>query len=211
MQIPSSFGDALEPGRDVDAVAHQIAVRLLDDIAQMNADSQLDALLGRDAFVAFGHAVLHFDRAAHGVDHAAELDDEPVAGALEDAAVVDRDGRVDEVAAQRPEPRQRAILVRAREPAEADDVGGEDRCNFPGLAHGASRLPFRLAQNRPRIGTTRKGCVKAHRTEHKKTRNHCKPAGRPSRLLCYSARRVRARRVRNPEDCCDPGCGRGRL
>ena len=79
----------------------------------MNADSQFDALLGRDALVAFGHAVLHFDRAAHGVDHAAELDDEPVAGALEDAAVVDGDRRIDEVAAQRPKPRQRAILVRA--------------------------------------------------------------------------------------------------
>ena len=41
------------------------------------------------------------------------------------------DGRVDEVAAQRPQPRQRALLVRAREPAVADHVSGEDRGKLP--------------------------------------------------------------------------------
>jgi hypothetical protein len=47
----------------------------------MNADQELDAALGRQACVALGEAVLHFDRAAHGVDHAAELDEAAVAGA----------------------------------------------------------------------------------------------------------------------------------
>ena len=69
------LGDALEPRGDVDAVAHQIAVALLDHVAQMNADAELDAPVLRHAGVALDHAVLHFDRAAHGVDHAAELDD----------------------------------------------------------------------------------------------------------------------------------------
>jgi hypothetical protein len=41
------LGDPQEPRGDVDAVAHQIAVALLDDIAQMNADAELDAPLGR--------------------------------------------------------------------------------------------------------------------------------------------------------------------
>ena len=41
------LGDPLEPRGDVDAVAHQIAVALLDDVAKMNADAELDALLGR--------------------------------------------------------------------------------------------------------------------------------------------------------------------
>ena len=35
------------------------------------------------------------------------------------------------------QPRERALLVRAREPAVADDVGDQDRRDFPGLAHGA--------------------------------------------------------------------------
>ena len=58
-----------------------------------------------------------------------------VAGALDDAPVMHGDGRVDQVAAQRPEPRQRAILVRAGEPAVTDDIRDQDRRDLPGLAH----------------------------------------------------------------------------
>jgi hypothetical protein len=68
------LADALQSRRDIDAVAHQIAVALLDNIAQMNADPELDASVWRQAAVAFDHAVLHFDGAAHCVDHAAKLD-----------------------------------------------------------------------------------------------------------------------------------------
>src|SRR5208337_4467718 len=45
-------------------------------------------------------AVLHLDRATHRVDDAAELDDAAVASALNDAAVMGGDGRVDQIAAQ---------------------------------------------------------------------------------------------------------------
>ncbi len=85
----------------------------------MNADAKLDAPVGRHAGVALDHGVLHFDRAAHGVDDAAELDDRAVAGALDDAAVMHGDGGIDQIAAQRAQPRQRAILVRAGEPADS--------------------------------------------------------------------------------------------
>jgi hypothetical protein len=44
---------------------------------------------------------------------------------------------VDPIAAQGPKPRQRAVLVRTRHAAEADDIGGEDRGDFPGFGHGA--------------------------------------------------------------------------
>ena len=78
-----------------------------------------------------------FNRATHGVDHAAELDKNAIPGALDDAAVVHGDGRIDQVAAQRPEPLQRAIFVRAGEPAVADHVRDQDRSKFSRLAHGA--------------------------------------------------------------------------
>ena len=129
-------GNPFEARGDVDAVAHQVAVALLDDVAQMNADAEFDAALRRQAGVALDHAVLHLDGAAHGVDHAAELDENAVPGALDDAPVMQSDGRVDEVAAQRPQPRQGAILVRARQPAVADHVGGQDRCDLAGFGHG---------------------------------------------------------------------------
>ena len=131
------FADALQPRGDVDAIAHQVAVALLDDVAEVNADAKLDPALRRQARVALDHAVLHFDRAAHRVDHAAKLDEAAVAGAFNDAAVMEGDGRIDQVAAQRPEPRQNAILVRSREPAIADNIRNQYRRNLPGLAHGA--------------------------------------------------------------------------
>jgi hypothetical protein len=56
----------------------------------------LDALAR--ARVALGH--LHLHGATHRVDDASELDDAPVACPLDDAAVIHRDGRVDEIAAQ---------------------------------------------------------------------------------------------------------------
>jgi hypothetical protein len=66
----------------------------------------------------------------HRVDHAAEFDEAAVAGALDDAPVVRGDGGIDQIAAQPPEPRQGAVLVGAREPAVADDVGHQDRGSF---------------------------------------------------------------------------------
>jgi hypothetical protein len=121
------LANTLKPRGDVDAVAHEIAVALLDHIAKMNANAEVDASIFRHARVALGHRVLNLDCAAHGVHHAAELDDRPVACALHRPAIVDRDGRVDQVATQRPEPQERPILVCARKPAEADDIGGQDR------------------------------------------------------------------------------------
>ena len=121
------MADPLKPRGDVDAIAHQVAVALLDDVAEMNADAELDALLGRHADVALDQRVLNCDRAAHRFDHAAELDEASIAGALEDAAVMGGYRGVDEIGAQAPETRERAILVRSRDPAEADDVGDQDR------------------------------------------------------------------------------------
>ena len=114
--------DAFEPRRDIDAVAHQVAVALLDHVADMNADAENDAPVLRHAGVALDHAVLHLDRAAYGVDHAAEFDDAAVAGALDDPAVMHGDGRVDQIAAQRTKSRENAILVDAGESTVADHV-----------------------------------------------------------------------------------------
>ena len=132
------FRNPLQPRGDIDAVAHQIAVALLDHVAKMDADAELDAPVLGHAGVPLDHGVLNLDRAAHRVDDAAELDDAAVAGALDDAPMVHRDGRIDQIAAQRPEPRQDAILVRAREPAVADHIGDENRRDFSRFRHAAT-------------------------------------------------------------------------
>ena len=95
----AGIGDGLQSRNNVDAVVHQIAVALLNDVAKMDANAKFDPPFGLHAGVALDHGVLHFERAAHRVDHAAELDDAPVAGALDDPAVVDGDCGVDQIAA----------------------------------------------------------------------------------------------------------------
>ena len=126
------FGQADGPGRrnalqtrsDVDTIAHQVAVAFLNNVSQMNADPELDATVLRYSGVALHHSVLHLDSAAHGIHHAPELDQRPVPRALDHAPVVHGDGRIDQVAAQCPQPRQGAIFVFAGEPTISDHVCG---------------------------------------------------------------------------------------
>ena len=117
---------ALESRGDVDAVAHQIAIGFFDHVSDMNAEAKFDALIRREAGVAIDHRALNFDCASCGVDHAAKLDDCPVARAIDDPSVVERDGRVDEVTAQGAQSCKRFLLVGAREFREARNVRRED-------------------------------------------------------------------------------------
>ena len=103
--------DALEPRGDIDPISHQVAVGLLHDVPEMDANAELDAAFRRQASVTLDHAGLDFDGAADRVHHAAELDNAALPGALDDAAVVERDGWVDQVAAERPQARKRPLLV----------------------------------------------------------------------------------------------------
>jgi hypothetical protein len=68
------FSDTLETRGDIDTIAHQIAVALLDYIAQMDTDTELDTTLGRQAGVPLDHAVLHLNSASQSIDDAAKLD-----------------------------------------------------------------------------------------------------------------------------------------
>ena len=115
----------------------------------MNADPEFDAAILRYARVAFDHGVLHFDGAAHRIDHAAKFDQRSIAGALEDAPIVHGDGGVDKIAAQSPEPSQSAIFVCACQPAETNDVGGQDRCKLPLFRHFFPPVSRNLAQLAP--------------------------------------------------------------
>ena len=156
--------NAFEARGDVDAVAHQVAVRLLDHVTQMNADAEFDAALARQAGVALNHAVLDLDGAAHRVDQAAKLDKQAIAGALDHATVMHSDGRVDQVAAEAPQTRKRPVLVRAREPAVAHDIRDQDCRDFARFPHGATPprpcQPFRVVRAKPLGGLakTREEC-----------------------------------------------------
>ena len=118
-------------------IAHKISVALLDHIAQVNSNAELDSALGRHSSVALDHRVLNFHGEAHGVDDAAELNQSPIAGALDGAPFVHRNSGVDQIAAQCAETGQRAVLVDAGQPAEADNIGGEYGRNFQVFTYAA--------------------------------------------------------------------------
>ena len=89
------FGESLQACRDVDAVAIDI-VAVADDVADIDADAELNAALRRHLGIALGHASLHVDRAAHRIDYAREFQQQAVAGRLDDAAVMFGDLGVDQ-------------------------------------------------------------------------------------------------------------------
>jgi len=138
---PARFSDAFQSRRDVHAVAHQVAVPLDDDIAQMNSDPEFDTPVRCDIDVPHRNLALHLDRAAHGVHDAAELDQPTIAGGFDEATAIGDDHRIDDLLPERSKPRYRALLVRAREPAIAGHIGGKNRRQPAGnLGH---RAPLR--------------------------------------------------------------------
>jgi hypothetical protein len=97
-----------------------------------------DATVCADASVPLRHRLLHCDGAAHCIDDARKFHQHPVAGGLDDAAVVLGDLRIDELMAQRFEAFEGAFLVRPHQPRVAGHLGGQNRGEAAGLAHVAS-------------------------------------------------------------------------
>ena len=137
------LGQPFEAGGNIDAIAKDVAI-LDDDVTDIDADAQLDAVLGRRAGVAPGHFVLHFDGTAQCIHHAGELDQEPVAGGLDEAAAVLGEFRIEELAAQRFEAFESAAFVGADQPGVARHIGCEG--SPPDGGSGSFRLTHRQAQ-----------------------------------------------------------------
>ena len=94
--MPPGSARAFQPRRDVHAVAVDV-VALDDDVAEVDTDAKANALVLGNARLAPGHGALDLDGALHGVDHARELHQRAVAHQLDDASVVRRDRRIDEL------------------------------------------------------------------------------------------------------------------
>ena len=124
-QIPLGSRQGFEPCRDIDAVAENVAL-VDDDVADIDADAEFDAAVGRHIGVPFGHLALDFDGAAHRVDDAGELGQQTVAGGLDDAAAVLADPEIDDFAPVRLQPGERLLLVGAHQPAVAGDIGRQN-------------------------------------------------------------------------------------
>jgi hypothetical protein len=96
---PAGLGHGFEAGGDVDAVAVNVAL-VDDNIAEIDADAELDAPFNQDVSVALGHRALHLGRAAHCTHDAGKLDQRAVAGGFDKAAAVLLDLWVEQFALQ---------------------------------------------------------------------------------------------------------------
>ena len=113
--MPPGSARASEAGSDVDAITVNVSV-LDDDVAEIDADSELNALCVRDAGIVLGHTLLHCHRAGDGFDNAGKLDKEAVSGGLDNATLVNGDLRIDQLAPVGSEPRECTLLVGAHQP-----------------------------------------------------------------------------------------------
>ena len=115
-------------GGDVDAVAEDV-VAVGQHIADIDTDAVLEPLVGWPG-VRGGHAPLHRDGAAHGIDGTRELDQQAVAGGLDDAAPMLGYFGIGEVTANRPQCCERAgrmTTTRRLAAILAADVAGYSR------------------------------------------------------------------------------------
>src|SRR5262245_45122819 len=105
----------LQTSSHIDAVAKDV-VALNDDVTLVDADAEGYALVLGHLCAPRGHARLQFDRTAYGIDHARELQQQPVAGRLDDATAVVGDCRVYDLLAKALQRCQRAALVSPHQP-----------------------------------------------------------------------------------------------
>ena len=97
---PAGFGQRLQARRDIDAVAEDV-VALGDDVAKVDPHAKPDATPVRNLGIAIDHSALDLGHTAHRVDDAGEFRQHPVAGGLDDAAVMPGDLRIDQLVEMR--------------------------------------------------------------------------------------------------------------
>ena len=136
------IGNAFETGGDVHAVAVEIAL-VVNQVTEVDADPEPNPLHFRQASFALGHAPLDARRALDRIDGTAELADRPVAGKLDDTAMVLGKERHDEFRAMIPQARHDPTLValhQARVTRHVRHKDGSKPAIGAGSGHGVASL-----------------------------------------------------------------------
>jgi hypothetical protein len=81
MQIPPGAASASSRAATFHTVAEDV-VLLSDHVAEVDANTELDALGGRDSLIARGHSALQLNGTPHRLDDAGKFRQEAVAGVL---------------------------------------------------------------------------------------------------------------------------------
>ncbi len=119
-----------KPRRYVDAVSVDVLV-VDDDVADVQADTKLDAAIRWNLDVALGYLSLHLDGTADRIDDAGKLDKKAVACRLDDTATVFGDLWIHDRTHVALERCQCAFLVEAHQPRISRDISRENRREAP--------------------------------------------------------------------------------
>ena len=109
----------------VDAVPKNVAV-VDDDVADIDADAELDPAIFGNGGVSLGHGALDFHGAAHCIDRTCKLDQRAIACSLDNAAAMFGNLGIDEFASDGLEGCESAFLVNAHQAAVTSNIGRED-------------------------------------------------------------------------------------
>ncbi len=154
----------LQTRGDVHAIAEDIVV-LNDNIAEIDANSELDAAGLWRFRVSRRHAILKRHGAPDGIHHAGELGQEPIPRRLDNPSSVLGDAGLDQLAKVGGERGQRAFLVLTHQPRVTRNVGGEDggeaalnRIGHRGLRGARWRVKFYVLETKESISGKRRNC-----------------------------------------------------
>ena len=92
----SGLSQTFQPSRDVHPVTKDVVV-LHNDVALVNADTELDAILVRRSATSLIYPVLPLGRTTQCINHTGKFDQQAITGRLDDAAPVFGDLRIDNV------------------------------------------------------------------------------------------------------------------
>ena len=136
----AGLGQGLKPRRYIHAVDVNV-VAIDNDVANVEADAELDSLFRGNVCIAIGHSALDVHCAAHGIHNAYKFDQHPVASRLHDASAMLDNPWINKFFAMCFELPQRAFFVNAHQPAIAGYVSSKNRRKpavYPLFGHSSS-------------------------------------------------------------------------
>ena len=145
MQIAAALGERLHARRDVNTVAVNRAVGLLDYVAEVDADAELHAPVWRELNVVTFEHLLHLDRGLDRLDRTRELRQQRIARRVDHAAAAARHQAGDDFAIGL-EGLDGGGLVGRHQTGIADHVCAQDRGQLASAAWVGHRPPLTREQ-----------------------------------------------------------------
>jgi hypothetical protein len=113
----------LQPSRHIHTIAEQV-LTLDHHIAEIDAHTELDPLLGREIGIPAVHPALEIKGTPDRVHHGGKFDKNAVACGFHDPAAMERNGGIDQLAPKLAQALERALFVNTGQPGIARHIGG---------------------------------------------------------------------------------------